>query len=455
MNSETPSGDNTTTSSFLARFFSLDSLPRPLQQISFFYLVIWCLYSIAYSSTDTFLLLFFLDQWTYQEVSLIFSIQIITQILFDYPTGVLGDWLGQKLVLIFAFSLKILSLVFLVINPSFLYFILYGILSGLGNSQLSGALDSWFDNKYRDLSGGIDTNREIYTMFQARLYIVYILIAALTCFLSGLIAQNISRRFLFFIEMFFYFVIMLLVIWKIEHKKNPEIKNLSIQAYFDQFRNGLAFIFKRRDMFFIFIGIAFFETFLNQVWTKLIFIPFYKSYAITDANLGLLRWISLIIDIFLVSFLQRFPSKSKKPKLGFVVAEIGIICGLMVILGYIVIVPASPTFQISKFIGLILIGISLGIPYRLVYLYYSKVMVDLVPNEIRNSVYSLLPTLILLFSIPGTLIGGAVITSHYLVGGIIFVIFGVGCGIILQIIGFNYIRKETRPPNMISDQIPE
>lgn len=453
MNSETSLGDHKSTSSFLARVFSIDSLPLPLQQISFTYLFICLLYSIAFSSTDTFLLLFFLEKWSYQEVSIIFSVQIITQIIFDYPTGVLGDWLGQKLVLILAYSLKILSLVFLVIRPTFLYFILFGIFSGLGNSQLSGALDSWFDNKYRDLSGETDIKREIYTRFQAKIYMIYLLTAGLTCFLSGLIAQQISRRFLFFIEMFFYFAIMLLVIWKIEPKQKSESKNLSIQAYFDQFKSGLTFIFKRKDMFFIFIGIALFETFLNRVWTKLIFIPFYESYAITDTNLGMLRWISLTTDVILISFIQKIPSKSTKPKLGFMLAELGIIIGLVVILGYIYVVPASPTFQLGKFIGLILIGISLGIPYRLVYLFYSKVMIDLVPNEIRNSVYSLLPTLVLLVSIPATFIGGTVITTYDLMGGILLVILGVGCGVLLQVLGFHYNKKEIHSTVVISDKI--
>ena len=78
-------------------------------------------------------------------------IQKVVQTLFDYPTGTLGDMIGQRWILASAYvtysaAYYIISLI--TSSSAFSLFLAVYILMGFAASQESGALDSWFDSNF-------------------------------------------------------------------------------------------------------------------------------------------------------------------------------------------------------------------------------------------------------------------------------------------------------------------
>ncbi|MFQ5979688.1 MAG: hypothetical protein ACE5OZ_16285 [Candidatus Heimdallarchaeota archaeon] len=64
----------------------------------------------------------------------------------------------------------------------------------------------------------------------------------------------------------------------------------------------------------------------------------------------------------------------------------------------------------------------LGIWLPLQAILQGRLLLELVPDEYRNAVYSLIPSLILLVSVPLLTLGGFVISSHGFSAGILLII---------------------------------
>ena len=454
------------TKSRFNHFLQIQQLPESIQKLTRFYVGICMLQSVAFHITDTFLVLYLLETHTWGQVSIIFAVQMATQLIFDYPTGILGDWLGQKKILMSAFIFLSSANLCLLLSNSFVIYVLFAVLSGLGNSQFSGALDSWYDSHYTIQCSEIDPDREIYGLLSGRVYSMYLGIAGLTILASGLIANNFSRLILFIIQIGVY-IILGVCVWlgltpsskaencdlKNEEKKPDSIKNnlenSSNQepkgSYFSILLKGLKFVFSQKKMWLFFFGIAIYNAFLNSVWTTLILFPLYNQYAITDTLTGVIRWVNLTIDVFLVVILAKYSSKTKKKELGYILSLAGMLLCLILVSVYYTLLPPTENFSLGRYLGIWLISLSMAIPYRLTWLFYSRIIIDLVPNSIRNSIYSFIPTVILLLAIPANILGGFIIDGYGFVAGILLVVGFAVIGIFFQIFSFKIKNSSSSP----------
>jgi MFS family permease len=87
-------------------------------------------------------------------VGFLVVIQMAIQTALDYPTGALGDWIGQRYViasalLCYAVAFGLTSLIVKDTPAPFWIYVTIYVLFGLGSSQESGAFNAWFDNNYR------------------------------------------------------------------------------------------------------------------------------------------------------------------------------------------------------------------------------------------------------------------------------------------------------------------
>lgn len=460
------------------RFMKLDLLPQAMQSRTRNFILINLLYSFAFHITDTFLVLYLAEFISYVEISIIFSIQMGIQLIFDFPTGVLGDYIGQKKILLSAYLLLAAGSVLLVVRPSFGSFIGFAILSGLGNSQFSGALDSWYDSHYTRECSHVDPERSIYGLIMGRLYSLFLGVAGVSVLISGVVANYLSRQLLFAIQVGFYGILFGVIYLKLdettasetkkedlptnrqilikqdnfdEEKESPCPKNQEnptisprnqIKAYFQLLRSGLKYVFSRKSLIFFFLGIALYNAFLESIWTKLILFPVIKLYAVSDTLTGVIRWINLTLDIFIVSVLAAYSAKTKKKESGYLLALGGMLLCIGGLALYITVVPPLNTFSLGRFLGMWLINFSMAIPYRLMWLFYSRILIDMVPNTIRNSLYSLIPTLILTLAIPANIFGGYIIESHGFAAGILVVVIFATIGVVFQSVGLRNNRGQ-------------
>lgn len=100
--------------------------------------------SILYDSVITaFLLQFGLKN---TQIGLLWSVVLLTQMLFDYPTGSFADRYGRLKIFTIGMALTGSAIVMMAysVNISMLY--ISAILMGIGESQISGTLFPWFVN---------------------------------------------------------------------------------------------------------------------------------------------------------------------------------------------------------------------------------------------------------------------------------------------------------------------
>ena len=111
------------------------------------------------SLSSTFYILFVIDNVGFTLAAVTTSVMLITQLIFDYPSGSLGDWIGQRWILAIAFVCYSLQLFLLISAQTFPDFVLISIITGFGNAQSSGAFETWIDNNYRKAVGKDDSER--------------------------------------------------------------------------------------------------------------------------------------------------------------------------------------------------------------------------------------------------------------------------------------------------------
>ena len=79
----------------------------------------------------------------------------------------------------------------------------------------------------------------------------------------------------------------------------------------------------------------------------------------------------------------------------------------------------------------------------------ARVMIELVPDEYRNSVYSLIPTLLNILSIPFVALGGFCITTYGFSSGLLLIIFIDSIGVTFFGLGLYWLNKAEQSSEVI------
>ncbi|MFW9831861.1 MAG: hypothetical protein ACFFD8_08800, partial [Candidatus Thorarchaeota archaeon] len=107
-------------------------------------------------------------------VGILASISMGVQLVLDYPTGGIGDWIGQRWVLLVAFAGYTLTFTLTAISPwfpSFWFFIIIYVIQAIASAFQSGAIAAWFDNNYR--AAAQDPERKAYSVAQGRMGMLF------------------------------------------------------------------------------------------------------------------------------------------------------------------------------------------------------------------------------------------------------------------------------------------
>ncbi|MHA1575768.1 MAG: MFS transporter [Candidatus Thorarchaeota archaeon] len=361
------------------------------------------------------------------------AIQMIVQTLLDYPSGALGDWIGQRWVI--AIGNMLYGVMFFMVSlvtseTPFWFLIALFSIQGIAQSQISGAWGAWFDNNYR-VAMPNDTDRKQYGVFWGRMGMISQIAATVVLIPGSIIAVVFQRPVVFQMQAVGAVFFALLVLRYI--RDLPEVEEMrderpSMSEYTKLLKEGVSYLWKTPFVKFLLIGSMTVASAIS-VWGQLILFPLYYSYLITDVAVASYRTLAFIPGVAANErsgiWSQKFEPKKWIPRFRLIQA-----CGflfyiILAIVMYIfppIVNPVDVFTLILPFTSFVLIELPVAhvIPIIILFALFAvtmffsgfaeiltqRLLIDVIPNRNRNSIYSLQPTILLLITIPQIAIFG-------------------------------------------------
>lgn len=442
----------------IASYFGLRDAKPEVVRLATIFTSLSLFIQVAFAISTTFYLIFvaealgnndFIVGMTY--VGILVIIQMAIHTIFDYPTGVIADWLGQRYILATAFMTYAIAFYLVstvtTASPFILLVVIYAMM-GFASSQQSGAMESWFDNNWR-VSVPEDDERKEYGVFVGKTGMLFWLTNTLVLIPGGILAAVFSRAWVFQVQAIMCVVIAILALRLVRNLPNTDEldqKRPTMDEYFSLLREGVQYLFSGKFVTYLLMGSMLFNSCIT-VWVSLILFPMYYSYMLTDVAVASFRTIVKIPSVFYSErsgvWAKRFALKKWVSRFRFIQT-----CGALFFWTFAIIMfvfpvppPGSPMIEyiipgtdilllsvpsdsLVPVMLMIVVFFVLGIFLELANVLTSRVFVDAIPNRVRNGVYSLFATIVTLLSIPqiaffGWLISVAPISLTLILTGVI------------------------------------
>ncbi|MFX0170206.1 MAG: MFS transporter [Candidatus Hodarchaeota archaeon] len=384
-------------------------------------------------------------------VGILASVTMAVQLTMDYPTGGIGDWIGQRWILASAFLCFALSFFLTWMSqffPYFWFFVIIYIISAIGAAQQSGAIAAWFDNNYRAVAK--DPERKAYSIAQGRMGMLFQISATGVLIPGAFIATLMGREFVFLLQAIFCIIIGVSSL--LLFRDFPEVienrPKRSLKAYYGILREGLSFAFSSRYVAFYIIGSVLMSSTII-VWGNMILFYIYYSYlAYSDIAVALFRTILFATSVIWVEragvWTRKLAVEKWIPRAQFL-QTCGPVFYFVVAIVTLFLLPVVLPFPFMYFqIPTILICLSFilsGIFSGATNILNQRLVLDMVPDKIRNGIYSLFPSLTFIFAVPQMILFAFVMTSPSLSVlsqlPLVTVLFGLG---IISLIGLIILR---------------
>lgn len=398
------------------------------------------------SISGTFFTLYAIDKIGFALTGTMMAVVLLTQFIFDYPSGSLGDYIGQRWVLTIGYFCFGFGFLMLSVAENFSHFLVIAIANGLGNAQFSGALDTWLDSNYKKVDS-IDTDRKIYGFARSQVNTLNNLALAAAFMVGGFLSTTFSRKAVFSLQIWLSLIMVIIVLLNIKDismvksEKDVQIpKNESTNSYLTYLKGGLRFMLSSKAAFFLILGIGILTS-TWWIWGSLILFPLYFGYTGDDMGANFLRTIIMLngvpIGLFVAKYSKKF-SSDHYPKFLFT-----FLCLFFpAIISLLVLVPLKNEVSLIGFLStVIIINISVSTIYRIAEVLRMRLLVDLVPSEYRNSIYSLIPTVTSLFGIPLLPISGQIIDNFGLLAGVFVILAVFSTGFLLISLGIRFMKS--------------
>ncbi|MBN2229956.1 MAG: MFS transporter, partial [Candidatus Thorarchaeota archaeon] len=273
----------------VASFFGLADANEKILQLSSILSLILPIVAFATTLSTTFFMIF-VAEWlgggSYIEglslVGILVVLQMGVQTILDYPTAALGDAIGQKWIItssFLTFAATYYMVAFVGPDTSFLYVIVLYLLMGFGNSQMSGAFMTWFDNNYR-VAMPADNDRKQYGIFMGKVGMLYQIFAVIALIPGSILAVVFGRAWVFQLQAILCLSIALLGFRYMDdfpEVKESRVKKPSMKDYTSVLSSGVKFLFSDKYVTYIILGGCVVMS-AGMVWGNLILFPMYFSY---------------------------------------------------------------------------------------------------------------------------------------------------------------------------------
>ena len=331
------------------------------------------------------MILYVINSLSFSQATIVLGLSFFSQAIFDFPTGVLSDHLGQKRVLITSYVSYTAALFTISLAHSFVLFAFGYMIFGFASSQESGALRTWFDNKYSLLEFP-EKNHE-FSVAIAKVEMAKGIAGACSMVIGGLLAVTFSRVLVFRIQAVLAMLMALAFMKYLEASKTTETathlstKFIEIYEFLRTHLNVTLFILGTTLMYSSY-----------TVWTEIVSREIYFSYTGNDLGASVFRFCSWFSIIVIMGRAGKFGSKLDRTKL----RPIHLIHPLLffglsaLIINYY---PFPNHFSLGLILVFLLIFFLAGSLRAISFVLEQSFFLNEVPNGIRNSIYSLSPTL--------------------------------------------------------------
>ena len=430
----------------LANFFGFTEPNDKIMRMARLMVVFLPIVSVTFMLSTTFYVIFIAEALGGGDfmqgmglVGVLVVIQLTVQTIFDYPTGSIGDWLGQRYIIASAYILYGVTfyMVSLVTSSTpFLFLVAIYALQGFASAQDSGAFGAWFDNNYRAAMPE-DTDRKQYGVFQGRIGMVFQITATLSLIPGSILAVVFQRAWVFQVQAILS-IVMAIAVFKyvvdFPEVQEAREKRPSTKEYLSILRSGVAFLFGDKYIKYLIIG-GMLTISTIMVWGNLILFPFYYSYLLTDVAVASYRTLLFVPGVAAQErsgvWSKRFEPTKWIPRFRLLQTCGFIFFGILAMITYFFppALPGAPTFDVIwPFTDLIITSIPQQsvIPVFLAFCTFvatsffggfaeiltQRILLDVIPNRIRNSVYSLIPTVAIVFAIPQIALFGLLVPMY-------------------------------------------
>ncbi|OLS24220.1 MAG: hypothetical protein HeimC3_21190 [Candidatus Heimdallarchaeota archaeon LC_3] len=406
----------------LTTFLGIQDLTSDAKKLVKKYTLIVFFHNFIFMFSNTFIILFIFDLVGFIDAGILMSILLISQSVFDYPTGVLSDNLGQRWVISLSWFCFSFGFIILVYSTKFIELIPVYIFFGIAFALFSGAFETYIDNNYKIVGLQNDPEKQIYGFFQGRIQSLVALASVLAFLMGGIVATIYSRTVAFTIQSILGIVIGFIILLVLKDLTDDSVekikKKVTLKNYARIFKSGIKFLFSSKKVFYFLIS----QVIIQATWTVwFVFILFliYFGYTGSDDLATLLRSIIFLLiiptNILVANLSKKFVDRNWLHRLKFFHAIL--FFGGFSLLIYLI--PLENNFSLIGFLGTIFIFTIMGLFFQLSFILEQKIVLTLIPSEIRNSVYSLIPTLVAFLGIPLVLGVSYVIETINLIAGLI------------------------------------
>ncbi len=419
---------------FLARRLNVELLSPEGQSLVFKFFWLTFLAAVVNIVSSTFIYLHVIDLEGFAALGTIMAISFLVSAVTDFPTGVLADWLGHRWVLAFAYVLYAGSYGLLFLATDFNGLVAAFVVLALANGQASGALQSWFDNQYKFACMKEDPRRETYRelMGKSTMYLQYG--SSIFFVIGGVIAAPIAsgRNVVFALQAVGSIAMAVLFAMTLRGPADEEGKKKKEDGpgYFTLLGRGIKFAFSSKLMILIVLSTVLISA-VGMTWYTLVLFPVYFGYTGSDIGASGLRWLIWFIGAYLSgkagTLSKRLAEKQWIPRADLI--------GMLIFFGataaILTFIPLTDTLNYLG-TGLIFLDfIAAGFFFSISRLLSQKMYLEIIPDDMRNSIYSLLPTLGMLAGAPLVyFLGGVMEEIGFVTAIYVFTIIGLTSALI-------------------------
>ncbi|MHA2100050.1 MAG: MFS transporter [Candidatus Kariarchaeaceae archaeon] len=410
----------------LNTFLGLDHLPEQSRDLMKKYTLIRLLHSLFINLSHTFFILFIIDSLGFKQASMITAFLLFTQMVFDYPSGSLGDYIGHKWVLTMSYLCYTVGYIILSFSETIVTFVIIAIAFGLGHAQASGTLQAYLDNNYEKIPQDTDPERKNYGFSLIRISTLDNLAVMIAFIIGGTLATLNSRQFVFGLQSVLTVILIFTVLSNLRdptnnQRKIREEKKAETIGYSDFMKGGVSFVFSSRTTFYYIVGFSIFNL-IWTLWSSLILFPIYYGYTGNDSLSGLLR--SFLYFAMVILSIKAATWTKQVSNIRLPVFIISLTFPLFIgTIGLLYFIPYRDQFNLlAILIVMILIISTVSLLSPFIWTLHQRILLDLVPSENRNGVYSLMPTMTNAFAIPLLPVMGLLIENNGLISGVVIVL---------------------------------